>query len=697
MQNIQSQRECEGVKGVLSRLRTSTAGNVGYIFAGMLFPMIAMIGSGVDLGRAYMTKTRLQAACDAGALAGRRAMTNLTFDTTAQAKAQKMFDYNFKPAEYNATGTVFTMAADTQGRVSGTAETKMNTLLMKVFNYNQMTLKAACTADLQVPNIDTVLVLDVTGSMADCPDNSNCNSGAGSKIVGLRSAVASFYTTLKNATASFPNTQIRYGFVPYSMTTNGKELFRSSPNAARGELGFSHLVTDWSYQSRVAKFNTPVTTTTGSGPAVQQGSPVITEETYRKPGHSVDTPMSYNDCTDYSDNKYFSIDDGPNSGTTWTPPDLQGDPIYLMNGSYTLSEPGSGTYQKIVFIKLSPTSGWNTTNDDQYYRTCKRQKTVTTYKRDGTSTTTYKFDGWTYKPVTYDVTPLLNGNTLNFVSKITDQNQARVPTAGEWDIFTLRNLPSQAGFQSTSISWKGCLEERTTVAATSFSPIPSGAKDLDVLNGGTSDDMRWRPILHEVSYGRPGPAEVVLDESADQAIYGTADADSCPSAPMRNLNTMSQAEIDAYLPQLTANGNTYHDIGMVWGIRLLTPNGMFASRNALGTNGGQISRNIIFMTDGILVPSTSGYSSYGIENIDQRIAGGSGSVDSRHAARFQALCNKARAEKISVWVIAFGTAMTSNLTACADAGRAFTATNTAELQARFTTIASEIADLRLTK
>ncbi len=696
MQNIQSQSESVGVKGVLSRLRTSTAGNVGYIFAGMLFPMIAMIGSGVDLGRAYMTKTRLQAACDAGALAGRRAMTNLTFDTVSQAKAQKMFDYNFKPAEYSASGTTFTMTADTQGKVSGTAETKMNTLLMKVFNYNQMTLKAACTADLQVPNIDTVLVLDVTGSMAECPNGSNCGGGAGSKIEGLRTAVGSFYTTLKNATASFPNTQIRYGFVPYSQTVNGKEMFKSSPDAARGELGLTHMVTDWSYQSRIAKFNTAVTTTTGAGLAVQQGSPVITEETYSKTGNGAGTPMSYNDCTDYAvNNRRFSIDDGVDSGTIWNPSDLTGNPIFLMNGSFTTLEPTSGTYSRIDYIKLSPTSGWNQTNDDQYYRTCKRQKTVTTFKRDVPSTTEYKFDGWTYMPVSYNVTSLLNGNSVNIVSDI-NVDDARVPTAGNWDIFTLRTLANQKGFTSKTFSWKGCLEERDTVAATSFSPIPSGAKDLDVLSGGTSDSMRWRPILHEVTYGRPGPAEVVLDEFSGTS-YGAADPDRCPSAPMRNLNKMTQTEINAYLPLLQPTGNTYHDIGMVWGIRLLTPNGMFASRNALGANGGQISRNIIFMTDGILVPTTSGYSSYGIENIDQRIAGGSGSVDSRHAARFQALCNKARAEKISVWVIAFGTAMTSNLTACADAGRAFTATNTAELQARFTTIASEIADLRLTK
>ena len=145
--------------------------------------------------------------------------------------------------------------------------------------------------------------------------------------------------------------------------------------------------------------------------------------------------------------------------------------------------------------------------------------------------------------------------------------------------------------------------------------------------------------------------------------------------------------------------STYHDIGMAWGLRLISQNGMFSSRNLTAVNGGQISRNIIFMTDGLLAPGDQLYSSYGYERVDQRITGGSNNPDlsTRHARRFQALCDAARAQGITVWTIAFGTSNPANLVACADPGRAYQATNTAALTAQFQEIAKSIADLRLTQ
>ena len=36
-----------------------------------LIPILAMIGGGIDMGRGYLSQSRLQQACDAGVLAGR--------------------------------------------------------------------------------------------------------------------------------------------------------------------------------------------------------------------------------------------------------------------------------------------------------------------------------------------------------------------------------------------------------------------------------------------------------------------------------------------------------------------------------------------------------------------------------------------------------------------------------------------------
>ena len=62
-------------KGFLTRLARDVRGNTLAIVGAALVPLAGMIGSGVDMSRAYMAKTRLQSACDAAALAGRRVMT----------------------------------------------------------------------------------------------------------------------------------------------------------------------------------------------------------------------------------------------------------------------------------------------------------------------------------------------------------------------------------------------------------------------------------------------------------------------------------------------------------------------------------------------------------------------------------------------------------------------------------------------
>ena len=52
---------------------------------------------------------------------------------------------------------------------------------------------------------------------------------------------------------------------------------------------------------------------------------------------------------------------------------------------------------------------------------------------------------------------------------------------------------------------------------------------------------------------------------------------------------------------------------------------------------------------------------------------------------------------MTIWTVAFGTSNPPNLVSCADPGKAFVATNTAALQAQFQAIASQIAELRLSK
>src|SRR3954468_15892290 len=97
----------EGPRGFLARRRSNESGNTLAIMAAALIPMIGMVGSAVDISRAYLVKTRLQQACDAGVLAARRAMSgnSIASDTNARSQATNFFNINLKTGAYGATVT----------------------------------------------------------------------------------------------------------------------------------------------------------------------------------------------------------------------------------------------------------------------------------------------------------------------------------------------------------------------------------------------------------------------------------------------------------------------------------------------------------------------------------------------------------------------------------------------------------------
>jgi hypothetical protein len=173
---------------------------------------------------------------------------------------------------------------------------------------------------------------------------------------------------------------------------------------------------------------------------------------------------------------------------------------------------------------------------------------------------------------------------------------------------------------------------------------------------------------------------------------------ACPSAAMRlrPFTSSDRPIMQNYVNGLVAVGGTYHDVGMVWGTRLASPTGLFASDNATAPNGSPISRHIIFMTDGQMAPNPGIYGFQGQEYTMGRV--GTNDVTdltARHNTRFLHACNAAKERNMTVWVIAFGTSLTTDMTNCATGGSAFQASNSAQLRARFQQIAQQITRLRL--
>ena len=156
-------RKQDRQKGFLGRLLHNEAGNVLFMTAAFLIPLLSLVGGGVDMSRLYLAKTRLQQACDAGALAGRKAMANGTWTTgtgSTQARANNIFEANFnKIGEYgsNAPTYSFTEAA---GVVTGTTSVTMPMMVIKVLGITTKTLNVSCTAKMEIPNTDVMFVID---------------------------------------------------------------------------------------------------------------------------------------------------------------------------------------------------------------------------------------------------------------------------------------------------------------------------------------------------------------------------------------------------------------------------------------------------------------------------------------------------------------------------------------------------------
>src|SRR4051812_46222522 len=93
----------------LSRLARDVRGNTIAIMAAALVPLCGVVGGGIDVGRMYIAKTRLQHACDAGALAGRKAMGGGTWTQSVNGVAQyprisaeRFFDANYVSGSYGS-------------------------------------------------------------------------------------------------------------------------------------------------------------------------------------------------------------------------------------------------------------------------------------------------------------------------------------------------------------------------------------------------------------------------------------------------------------------------------------------------------------------------------------------------------------------------------------------------------------------
>lgn len=620
------------------------SGNILPMAAVGMLVAVVVVGAAVDISRTYKVQNQLQAACDAAVLAGRRSVTTNGLDEASKAIARNYFATNFNDGVHESTGTTFDSTSDDDGQtVKGTASTTVNTLIMRLVGYDTFPVNVHCTSSMGVGNADVMMVLDTTGSMGEA-------LGSSTRIAALRSAVKNFYKTLSTATND-TNARVRYGFVPYSSTVNVGHLL--------SELNPAFLANSADYQSRQPVFYN-----------VSKGTKGTSTVEYKNAGSS-NTSKSYNSSS--ACNSALSANDTD----------------YKDYGSATSTTSTSGTSPNVVVnvVTTQPQRKMEYScakSGSKYYLytyTYTRDKVTTQPYTNATTnapTSGYTFDHFQYMKLTRDTSL--------------------------FKTFAATAVNNGTNGASVSYTWGGCIIERQTVNSDKFSyssitgMSPSGALDVDIDTApGTGNATRWAPLWPEISYRRAGSAAntYTLDPGTTGASAGTY----CP-AKSQLLQEMDQKSFNAYADSLTAVGGTYLDIGMIWGGRLLSPDGIFGSVvNKDPSNGGEVSRHIIFMTDGYMDTANYVPTAWGMEWWDRRTTSDGSKLqeDARHTQRFLSVCEAIKAKGIRVWVIAFTSALSTDLQTCASDDSSFTANNSTELDSAFQEIAKQVGELRITQ
>ena len=803
---------CIDIRAFFSRLARDARGNTIAIMAAALLPLAGLIGGGVDMSRLYLTKTRLQQACDAGALAGRKAMAGGAWyartaaapnndENSDEAKAEAMFSANFTAGQYG-TGTVtknFSSPADNNGTVNGTATVRVPMTIMKVFGMDTRSITVNCTATMQLPNTDVMFVLDTTLSMGCLPSatNDQCSAAPSgqARMDGLKKAVKCFYEALERvstpepctfvsgttynssgdptATTASTTAQVRIGFVPYGVNVNVGKLL---PN--------SMIANNWVYQSRVATVGTDHAWTLGAESPAQNA--INNWGAWSNPPNNLGTPSSYGTgytltsgavtingtsypryntttsqttCTGLNNASGWvgyvdtpSVQNPALQSTTHNPPVWTNATTYDTSQTLTYSQSDNHTARAYKYVWVSGATSGQKCQLQQSNNTV----TYTLTRNNGTTTKAITWStpynnailGWTYKPVRQDVSGLKAGGSSwnNTVSLPIGQT-----SSGSNYTFSGESTARKATFVSNvSVTWDGCVEEAQTFENIDNNPsddwttIPASAYDMNINlipNSPSTDTWLtdsthfgpgsyWGPLLAKTSsststinspvwarytggsssnWTQSDVPALPTDTSLSQNNYTYV----CTTLAAKKLteyrtNTNFLTFVNALTP---TDAGTYHDIGMLWGARLLSPTGIFAAENATAASGGAIQRHLIFMTDGVAHSVQLNYTAYGLNFFNryqfqtEPSCSGSPAVcantDALINARLVALCNEVRNMNITLWVVSYGNSIDTTthdrLQSCAtDPQHFFSATDTPTLIANFQTIANKISALRLT-
>lgn len=167
---MMKQHYFKSFRHALSEFIRNNRGASAVIVAFLAIPIFGAVGLSIDMGRAYVLKSKLSTAIDAAGLAVGRNIFAPT-DAEIYADAQKYFDANF-PSGFMGTDPII-MNADTvkwdetRENITINVSANMNTTFMNILGQPKLTVGSATEIKRSNRGMELALVLDITGSMND--------------------------------------------------------------------------------------------------------------------------------------------------------------------------------------------------------------------------------------------------------------------------------------------------------------------------------------------------------------------------------------------------------------------------------------------------------------------------------------------------------------------------------------------------
>lgn len=644
----------------LNDLRADKRGAVLPMMCVGLVAMVAAIGGGIDIGRAYIVKSQLQAGVDAAALAGARSFGNedASSPTNRDAQVKAYFLGNF-PNDYMGSttppgvtaveGTTSLLPAVFEvvngiNRTTVTARAAVPCYFMGIFGAAPIDVTVVARAELQPRPLEVMVVLDNTGSM-------NESVSGGSKIGALKTAMKSFIDVLFQG--STERKDLAVGIINYTVTTNVGRILKDAGVTIDEKPGFTLEM--WE-----------------SGDPYGWKGCVSNDDTVRNMSATVTAADA--DAFDIYNNLPGDTNDRP--GHTRSMGAIQ---QFLYPPAYFPAYPKDYDKTKVPGWKLDEKSVHYTVKDS-------------TITPSGSST--------------------LNKNADNLYPALSDPNFGTIANSSLYKRYFYRIYIGLNADGSTGTN--AANDVITTDTGEWWDP----AKYNSFTDIGDTTFVVHPERITELTTDRPKKqwnAPTLFNVASSNTQYPSPNW-QCPQAGLKiEYGRDKQKYVDFINNQVwgvyPANG-TMHHIGFIWGYRMLSRFDVFERERPSGTSVPK--RALVFMTDGMSALSVADgasdktWTAYGTPD-DHRLVTGTGSfigaVDRRFAkacaiANLQMLSDGSDPPPIYVVVINKGSdvpaASQAMLKNCGSGGYWLT-TSADSLNQAFTSIAADLVDLHLTQ